>query len=207
MGSTTIIVILSTFIVALLAWFIISVKMRLWLKVIITTIIVLLGIPLWYTTADLRGFATEKSLPTKYQLLWAEVIEPTVSTTEAGLYLLIRPLDRDTDFTDNFILHSISQTEPRLFRLSYDKKEHQEVQELLELIKEGESIFMDTSGEGGDGDGNGGSGEGEGEGEGEGNGRQGGDSENGIDGEGGMGDRESDSRLGYRFRKPRPRKH
>lgn len=205
MAETTIIVVLSTLILAVLVWFLISASLRLWLKLIIFAVCLSLGIPLWFTTTDLKGWATSKELPLKYQLIYAEVIEPVEDN--AGLYLLVRPIEQKESFVDKLVWHSISKEEPRLYRMPYDRKDHEMLNKLMEEIRKGETVLMDNSGKGGkDGDGEGNT-NGEGEDGTEGEGEAGrGESENG-DGTIGGGHVESSSNLGYRFIPIRPRKN
>jgi len=87
----------------------------------------------WNGLADLRGWPSEEVLPNRFQLLAADVIDPTLNEGAGNIHLWVR----------------LKQGEPpRAFRLPYSKPLHQQIHAARQKIEQGQQqigIIRDSS--------------------------------------------------------------
>jgi len=150
MSETIIVAILITFMIGLSLWFIIGSKGQWFFKILMISTLSFIGLGVWFTTSDLRGWSTDDPLPDHFRIHWIIVEEPNV------IYVLVENMSPVIDGT----LHNIDRKSPRLHRIPYSRKAHIEGQEIINKLKQGKTVIRGTNP-------NGKKGQGKGEGEGQ----------------------------------------
>ncbi len=125
--------------IALTIWFLALTKGHYIVKVILTPLVLLSSVGVWYSMNSLLGWATSDSLPAKYQLHWVIIEEP--NDNEGAIYLLVNSISRR--HKDIRVGTYIANTkEPRLYKIPYTREGHKQAQQLKEKLQEGQSLLM-----------------------------------------------------------------
>ncbi len=176
---------LSFLILALLVlWFIIGAKGKWWLKALVIVMSLHLCLSISSSLPDFAGWPSDSELPDKFLVHWLVVKEPDKRTKEKGSIFLWETNLSDEASVDEkegweillFSLVTIDGSQPRVHRLPYSTEDHEQANDIISRIQNGETIVGTKKGEGA-GEGNG-EGDGEGSGDGEGEGQQGGEGSN-----------------------------
>jgi len=181
-----------TFIIlsALGLWFVILGRGYLWVKFGFITLVLYFSLALWNSLGSLSGWATNNELPPKFVLHWALVSEPSKSNPKevGGIFFWATELNEDhvpkkeeiNYFLQPFVAKK-ADSEPRVYRLPYSEKLHQQLQSVMQKIKQGKTVVgrgksPGDAGEEGEGK------DGKGDGKGKGFGGEGGDKKGGRKG-------------------------
>ena len=80
----------------------------------------------WSGLAELRGWPSEQSLPDRFQLLAADIVDPTLNQGAGSIHLWVRLKKSE---------------QPRAYRLPYNKSLHQEIHAARLKIEQGQNQF------------------------------------------------------------------
>lgn len=118
--------------VALILWFIILSKGKMWvLKSIVILTATLFSIVVLLSLKDFIGWPSNSDLPEEFQLHWAIINEPDkIKNTEGKIYIWATKLDKEKKRKDM----------PRAYKIDYTRKNHEEI--TAGLIKIGDGILQ-----------------------------------------------------------------
>lgn len=158
-----------TALISLLLYFIIGGKGHWSLKVLTIGFSTWIGFIVWNSIDSYKGFATEQSMPDKFLIHWVIVHEENKQTGNPGTIFLwvtplVKPVSGILDYESN---------EPRTYKVPYDRKLHELMEDIIKRLKNGEIVVGTKKGKKGSkkGQGNGkGNGNGAGRGDGSGDG-------------------------------------
>jgi hypothetical protein len=129
------------FILILLSWFIIKVKIKTYVKLILITITFLVFFGVWNSVVKLKGWAAQGQLPDKYLIQWIIIDEPGKLTKEGGgIFILASDMKKSNNEDINIYVKDNTK-EPRLYRISYSRKMHQESQDVIKGLKKGKKYY------------------------------------------------------------------
>jgi len=160
-------------IILLILWFVIGSKGPWLLKAGVILLSLYLCLSIQYSLSGIAGWPSGDPLPQKFVAHWIIINEPPKKTPEKGsIYVWATTLSQNEEgphskWWATFLLpfESLDIGEPRSYRLPYSKELHENANDALGRIMNGERVGGTNNGPMGDGKGNGGK-EGEGEGEG-----------------------------------------
>jgi hypothetical protein len=105
-----------------------------WIKGLITALLPAFYFLHWQGLQDYKGWPAEQSLPEKFELIAADVVEPTAHNQQQGrIYLWVRP---DLGGATGKIVEE--NTNPRAYRLPYSRKLHEMLFETRKRIQAGQ---------------------------------------------------------------------
>lgn len=132
---------------ALLTWIVIGVKGWWLLKAAATASVLFFFVSLWTALGSYSGWATEDSMPKKFQVLWGLAQEPSETDKDGAVYLWIIELSEEQP-SWNFLDYANKKTEPRCYVLPYSQELHQELNKAKKSIARGKPVFGESNGEG-----------------------------------------------------------
>lgn len=141
MGANTIAIpVALTVIGAMLAWIIISWgKGRWWGKLAAILIGTWVGLAVWSPLDSYLGWSTREKLPTKFEIIWADIREPNNRTGDEGaIYLMVKVLKESRE--RGVLDYRNKPVEPRLYELPYSRGMHQQMEEAQKMIANGETV-------------------------------------------------------------------
>ena len=126
--------------ISLTIWFLALTKGHYIVKVILTPLVLVSTLGVWYSMESLLGWPSPQQLPEKYQLHWVVINEPSDSD-EGAIYLLVSSVSRRHE---NVYIggHKANTKEPRLYKISYSRKGHEQAEELKKSLKQGKTILL-----------------------------------------------------------------
>lgn len=154
-------------IITLILWYIISGSGKWWLKVLVIAATSYVSLGLWYSMNGLLGWPTSATVPDKFQAHWIVVETPGLGDKDSGAIFLwatnLQP-DKSSNFDEDvpewldgilFPFHSKhAKNEPRLYKLPYSKKLHEQSNKIIEnYLKKGRPFMGTMKGKGGKGQG------------------------------------------------------
>lgn len=102
-----------------------------WIKGMAVIVVSILYAASYFLISDLRGWPAVASLPDRFQLHWAKIVEPNKFTGEPGiLFLWVEALDDD----------NIPLGTPRAFRLPYSDELANDLLVALGRIEDGDEV-------------------------------------------------------------------
>lgn len=126
-----------------------------------TSAVLYFSVALWCSISSLSGWATNNELPNKFVLHWTLISEPSkINPKEKGvIYFWATELNEDhqpkkeeiNSYVQPFIAKH-NDTEPRVYRLPYSEKTHQELIKAMQRIREGKTVVGSSKKLSGDGD-------------------------------------------------------
>jgi len=160
-------------IVSILLWLLIGAKGKWYLKAILMAIALYTSVGLWTSIDGMLGWPTAKSPPETFQIHWLTVEEPNKITGDSGaIYLWASDMDQEEVDKNPFLFGMpVEKGKSRLYTLPYSRNAHEQSENILTRLKNGESVIA-SKGKPGEGEGEGEEGnsqagrEGEGTGEG-----------------------------------------
>ena len=187
------ITILYLLLACLLLWVLIGGKGPWYIKCLFIPLCVWFCVAVAVSLPSMLGWPSKEPLPEKYEVFWAIVENPDLTSGSAGR-ILVWANDRSEEDVEYGILelYRPNARQPRVHELPYSKQMHEQAQKARELIKKGQRVLGENKG-GVKGDGKG---SGKGKGNGKGKGREGsGTGQNGTTG----GGEENDDSVGPKF--------
>ena len=182
-------------IAALILWFIIGSKGNWGVKAALIILSLYFCLTVGFSVSDFMGWPTDEDLPEKFLVHWIVVDEPdSKSGDEGNIYVWLKDSSENKiskeSWNDYLLSFYDGDSEPRSYKMPYSRDLHEQAQEALNMIMDGQSVGGTNSGLGqgegeGEGDGEGGEGEGEGQGMGEGT-EEGGEGEGSLTRNGGI---------------------
>ena len=129
------------FVTAILLWFVIGSRGKWFIKAIAIASLCLLSYLNWNSINGMLGWATNDSLPNKFEVLWVTVKEPNKQArTEGGIFVLLRNINKEE--SDGISLYNKDdKQEPRLYKVKYTPKKHEQAMAIIEQIKKGKRVF------------------------------------------------------------------
>jgi hypothetical protein len=129
------------FILILLSWFIIKVKIKTYVKLILITITFLVFFGVWNSVVNLKGWASQSQLPDKYLIQWIVIEEPGKLTREGGgIFILASDMEKSENEDINIYVKDNTK-EPRLYRIPYSRQMHQDSQDIIKGLKKGKKYY------------------------------------------------------------------
>ena len=130
---------------ALVLWVLIAARGRWWLKAAVTVLTLLFGIGLWLSLDSLQGWPVEAELPGRFEIKWLYAREPDKKTGNPGVvYVWAVDIGKSPAATPPFFLRLSGKgtgREPRLYRLAYSRRLHEQAEEIQETISGGGRFF------------------------------------------------------------------
>lgn len=153
-------------------WFIILGGGHWWIKIAFISLVLYFSVAMWSSLSSLSGWATQSSLPPKFILHWTLVSEPSkINFKDKGaIYFWTTEVDeahvvkkKEVNYFLQPFVSKKSDSEPRVHRIPYSEKLHQELMQVMQKIRQGKTVvgsaksgkLGEEGGEGGDGDGKG----------------------------------------------------
>lgn len=126
-----------------------------WLvKFLSITITVYFSLITFFSLEDLKGWPIETMLPRSFVLLSINIQEPSGQDEKGGIYLWCKDLSQYSyeDASSSFLFlkpffeHKKQINKPRNYEFKYNKKLHEKLAEMEELIKQGKVIVGENKG-------------------------------------------------------------
>lgn len=171
----------------ILLWFLIGTKGNWAIKAFITGLTIYFAICAWSSLNSLLGWPSAESVAgKKVQILWVDVKEPNKKTYEPGaIYIWVKYMEPQKTKKSIIVrLHTKeSSDEPRIHKIPYSRKTHQQAAAIKKQIASGRPFFGEIKKEGIQGPQGKGKGQGKGQGKSKG-GREGKGKNKGMNGGG-----------------------
>lgn len=133
---------------AILLWFIIGAKGNWLLKAFVIAITLCFSLAMWNSLEGIQGFPTKDELPSKFLLHWAVVEEGNKENKDPGsIFLWIKNIGEKENDSLN-LLPKNGDYGPRVYKIPYSRKTHEQIQKALEGIKKGKRFIGENKGKG-----------------------------------------------------------
>jgi hypothetical protein len=130
---------------ALVLWMAITARGPWWVKALVTLLAVLFSLGLWRSLEGLQGWPVETGMPDRFEVKWTLAEEPNKKTGDPGaIYLwaldLAPPGGRGRPFALRLHTRDMGK-EPRIFKLPYSRRLHEQTGEIQQEISAGGRFF------------------------------------------------------------------
>jgi hypothetical protein len=126
---------------SVLLWFVIGSKGNWFIKACAIALTLSFSLVLWNSLTSLEGWPAEQQLPEKFVLHWAVIREGSKENKEDGqIYLWIKNL-KETGKDFSLISNKDMENDPRVYKIPYSRKTHEQLQKALEGIKKGKTFI------------------------------------------------------------------
>ena len=138
-------------IATLILWFVIGSKGHWLSKAVIILLSLYFCLSVGFSINNFVGWPTNESLPPKFLVHWAVIDEPDAKSGEEGnIYIWIKPLsveEKNRDSWNNYLLSFYEGgSKPRAYRLPYSRELHEQAQEVIGMIMQGQGVGGTNSG-------------------------------------------------------------
>lgn len=147
---TSTIGIVATFIIlgSILLFNLIYTSLHWLIKFISITVTIYFSLITFLSLEDLKGWPIETMLPRTFMVIAINVQEPTSQEDKGGIYLWCKDLTQYGKEDDNFLFSILKPfynfkkpiNKPRSYEFKYNKKLHEKLSEVEELIRQGKMI-------------------------------------------------------------------
>jgi hypothetical protein len=130
-------------IVSILLWHLIGAKGKWYLKAIFIAIALYTSVGLWTSIDGMLGWPTAKSPPEIFQIHWLTVEEPNKITGDSGaIYLWASDMGQEKADKNPFLFGMpVEKGKSRLYVLPYSRNAHEQSENILTRLKNGESVI------------------------------------------------------------------
>lgn len=134
----------------ILLWFFINSKGRLSIKVGLTLLAGYYSLVTWHSLGSYKGWPSDDKMPEEFQLHWIVVKEPNKKTSDPGMiYVWLTTPDTESKNIFNFLGYKSSDMEPRIFKVPYSIKMHEQAEKARGMLMKGKVVRGKKSGKGG----------------------------------------------------------
>ena len=134
---------------SILLWFVIGSKGNWFVKVCVIAATLLFSLVIWNSLEGIQGWPTKDELPAKFLLHWAVVVEDNKDTKEPGaIYLWVKDVEEKENANWFSILPKDITKSPRVYKIPYSRKTHEQLQKAIEGIKKGKRYVGENKGKG-----------------------------------------------------------
>jgi len=126
-----------------------------WLvKFLSITVTIYFSLVTFFSLEDLKGWPIETILPKSFLLISVNIQEPSIQDEKGGIYLWCRDLSEYSKEDQNFSFYFLkpffefkkTSNKPRNYEFKYNKKFHEKLSEVEEMIKQGKMIVGQNKG-------------------------------------------------------------
>ena len=129
------------FVLVLLSWFIIKVKIKIYVKFLLITATTLVFFGVWSSITNLKGWAAEDQMPEKYQVHWVIIEEPSKMTGGGGgIFIIVTDMKKSGGKEINLYVKDNTK-EPRLYKIPYSRQLHERSQQMIKGLKKGKKYY------------------------------------------------------------------
>lgn len=134
-------------VIAMLLWVLTDTRGKWWVKSIIILVTLSVSGLVWNSVEGMLGWSTSQKLDGNFELHGVVIQEPSKKTSKpGGIFVLVQRM-KLLDDSDKFVIYSKrDKKEPRLYRINYSQKRHQQMQKLKEKLKKGKKVYITTKG-------------------------------------------------------------
>ena len=130
---------------ALVLWMAITARGTWWIKALVILLATLFSLGLWRSLEGLQGWPVEAGMPERFEIKWTLVEEPNKKKGGPGaVYVWAVNLEPSGDGSRPFALRLHTRDlgrEPRIFKLPYSRRLHEQSGKIQEMISAGGRFF------------------------------------------------------------------
>lgn len=141
----------------LILWFIIGATGHWISKAVIIMVSLYFCLSVGLSIKNFMGWPIDEDLPEKFFVHWVVIDEPDrISDNEGAIYMWVKLLEAvDTEYPswrDYMLSFYDGQSQPRAYKLPYSRELHEEAQDVIDMITQGEQVGGVNAEGTGDGD-------------------------------------------------------